>query len=429
MADIQDLVDAAVAAALAERARVPPMAQAPRVATFARTPAQANTGLLNYESSEGMKIYNAAIAALPTKYSGNTADMHIFLKNVKERGQSFGWNTILNVPKGDGVKNLIDQYGLLDLNDIKTHALAYENASGRDAQNASQMYNFLYASLSEQAKLMVLSDFSDYTIITNDGFHICNGPCFLKVIIRNTTVDTRSTVFHIRENLSRLDAQMVDINYDIEAFNMYVTTQVEQLAARGESSSDLLINLFAAYMSVPDRKFVEYVEKQKDKFDEGEEVTTKKLMQVALVKYKDRKRSNNWQAPSHEEEQIIALTAQISDLHARQKPTAADKEKKVGKKSDSKKAREAKLNDKYAWKLEAPGSGEPTSKEVNSKMYHFCKNHNSGNGAWVIHHPSKCDKEPKKEKTKQKSDPTLTLSKALRAIHEDGGNTSSDDDE
>ena len=61
---------------------------------------------------------------------------------------------------------------------------------------------------------------------------ICNGPCFLKVIIRNTTVDTRSTVFHIRENLSNLEAKMLEVRYNIDAFNQYVTSQVEQLAAR-----------------------------------------------------------------------------------------------------------------------------------------------------------------------------------------------------
>ena len=74
------------------------------------------------------------------------------------------------------------------------------------------------------------------------------------------------------------------MSYDIEAFNVYVTSQMEQLAARGETSSDLLINLFAAFMAVPDKKFVDYIEKQKDKFDEGEDVTTKYLMQVALTK-------------------------------------------------------------------------------------------------------------------------------------------------
>jgi hypothetical protein len=50
-------------------------------------------------STNGMKIYNAAVAALSTKYSGNTNDMHIFLKKEKERGQTFGWQAILNVTK------------------------------------------------------------------------------------------------------------------------------------------------------------------------------------------------------------------------------------------------------------------------------------------------------------------------------------------
>ena len=292
MDNIQALVDAAVAAALlAERAN-PAGVPVPRITTFARTPAQANAGILNYESSEGMKIYNAAVAALSTKYSGNTNDMHIFLKNVKERGQTFGWQAITDVPKDGATKNLIEQYGLLELEDIRAHATIYENERERNAQNSSQMYNFLYSSLTDEAKLVVLSDYSDYTIVTADGMQVCNGPCFLKVIIRNTTVDTRSTVFHIRENLNHLEAKILEISYDIEAFNLYVTSQVEQLAARGETSSDLLINLFAAYMAVPDRKFVDYVEKQKDKFDEGEDVTTKKLMQVALIKYKDRKRAD-----------------------------------------------------------------------------------------------------------------------------------------
>jgi hypothetical protein len=162
-AQVQALVDAAVAAALMAAAITAPGVQAPQIIipTFARTPAQANVGILNYGSSEGMKIYNAAVAALSTKYSGNTSDMHIFLKNVNERGQSFGWSSIINVPKDRGSRNLIDQYGLITLEDICDHASVNENALGRDAQNASQMYNCLYFSLVDEAKLMVLSDVAE----------------------------------------------------------------------------------------------------------------------------------------------------------------------------------------------------------------------------------------------------------------------------
>jgi hypothetical protein len=280
---------------------------------------------------------------------------------------------------------------------------------------------------------MVLSDFADYTIITAEGMQVCNGPCFLKVIIRNTTVDTRSTVFHIRENLNHLEGKMLEVSYDIEAFNIYVTGQVEQLAARGENSSDLLINLFAAFMAVPDKKFVEYIEKQKDKYDEGEDVTTKYLMQVALTKYKDRKRSDTWQAPSAEAEQIMALTAQISDLQKAKGTTPAEKSKKAGgakKESEAKKqSRAAKYAEKYAWKLIAPASGEPTTKEVEKKTYHFCPHHNNDLGAWVIHLPSKCDRRDNKRTDKPSSDKIMSLTKALQAIQDESGGVSSDEDE
>jgi hypothetical protein len=200
MADIQAIVDAAIAAALAGMAA--PAAAAPGPVVYARNPAHASTGLLNYKSSEGMKIYHSATAAMSIKYSGKAIDMHIFLKTVKARGDTYGWEHILTVPTEGGDKNLTDQYGLISLDMIRTHATIYENARDRNAQNSSQMYEFLLASLTAEALAMVLSDYSDYTIITEDGTQVTNGPCFLKVIIRNTTVDTRSTIFHIRENLT-----------------------------------------------------------------------------------------------------------------------------------------------------------------------------------------------------------------------------------
>jgi hypothetical protein len=157
-------------------------------------------------------------------------------------------------------------------------------------------------------------------------------------------------------------------------------------------------------------------------------------MQVALIKYKDRKRSDKWQAPSVEEEQILALTAQISDLQkAKTTTSASDKAKKAGaKKKDGeaakKKARTDRYAEKYAWKLIAPATGEPTTKEVGKKTYHFCPHHNSGAGAWVIHLPSKCDRRDSKKEVPA-SDKIMSLTKALQAIQEEGGDSSSEEDE
>ena len=216
------------------------------------------------------------------------------------------------------------------------HSATYKSAISREAQNSSQMYYFLYASLSEEAKLMIIADYDDYVFETEGGTKVCNGSSFLMVIIRNTTVNTRASVFHIRENLSNLEAKMLNISYYINEFNQYVTSQVKQIVACGETSSDQLISLFAAFMAVPDKKFVNYIEKQKDRYDEGEDLSTKRLMQVALIKYKDRKRSDLWQVRSIKEEQILALTAQI-DAMEKAKVSAAK-----AKKLDTKKGNDAK---------------------------------------------------------------------------------------
>ena len=450
---IQARIDAAVAAALeAAAAAIPapipagipapgagPAAAGPPAAAgdhFARTPAQAKDGIINYGTSDGMKLYNAAVQALATKYSGKAGDMHLFLKAVGKRVQKFGWDRIVNIPVEDGsTRNLLEQYGLISLSAVRAHAQTYESIRGRDAQNASQMFDFLEESLSEEAKLMVLSDFDDYTIMTPGGIQIGNGPSFLKVIVRNTTVDTRSTVFHIRENLNHLPSKMLELSYDIEAFNLYVTSQVEQLSARGEVSSDLVIQLFLAFKAVPDKKFNDFIERQRDRYDDGKEVTVKHLMQVALTKYLDRKRADEWQSPSIEAEQIMALTARIDAKENKPNPAPSAEKGKKGnnKKGEKKKARdakEAKFAEKYAWKLIPPAEGEAKTKEVNSKVYHFCPHHHDGKGAWVIHHPSKCDKrEVKKDKPHAKDSKILSLSKALQAIHEETGDVTSDEED
>ena len=93
-----------------------------------------------------MKINNAAIVPLSTKFDGTAQNVHMFLKNVKECGQSFGWDNILTIPDEDGkTRNLIDQYGLITLNSIRAHAATYEATQDRNAQNVTQMYMFLYA--------------------------------------------------------------------------------------------------------------------------------------------------------------------------------------------------------------------------------------------------------------------------------------------
>jgi rhamnose utilization protein RhaD (predicted bifunctional aldolase and dehydrogenase) len=79
-------------------------------------------------------------------------------------------------------------------------------------------------------------------------------------------------VSFIRTSLTELDDKMIDLDSDIKAFNFFVQTQVKSLAARGETSSDLLINLFKGYKVADDSEFQNFIRPKENEYKEGYDV-------------------------------------------------------------------------------------------------------------------------------------------------------------
>ena len=149
------------------------------------------------------------------------------------------------------------------------HALICNNEHGMDAQNVSQMYNFLYASLAHEAKFMVLSDLADYSMLTADETQVYSGPCVLKVvIIRHAKVDTHSTVFHLLwKNLNQLDAK----NSRNQLRHQSVQSLYHQSGRATDRPGGDIVRpthqLVCRLHRRSHKEFVEYVKKQKDKFE------------------------------------------------------------------------------------------------------------------------------------------------------------------
>ena len=100
-------------------------------------------------------------------------------------------------------------------------------------------------------------------------------------------IDTRSAASHLRETLSRLDKYIVTVDYNIETFNQYVAAQRSALLGRGETSNDLLVNFFKTYLLVPDVTFTNYIQNQKDDYDDGDnKVIENFLMAKGSLKHK-----------------------------------------------------------------------------------------------------------------------------------------------
>jgi hypothetical protein len=142
------------------------------------------------------------------------------------------------------------------------------------------------------------------------------GILLLKVIVRESHIDMNATTTYIRDQLSRLDEFLPLIDYDIGKMNLHVQSLIEALNARGETTTDLLTNLFKGYKAAKDEKFVAYIEKKEEHYEEGNDLGANKLMSLAKTKWSIRKQKHLWNAPSEQEEKILALKAKVKKLES-----------------------------------------------------------------------------------------------------------------
>ena len=130
----------------------------------------------------------------------------------------------------------------------------------------------------------------------------------LKVMIRESYLDTNAMTSGIRSKLANLQNYLSSVGHDISFLNTYVKKQVYSLRARGEHTSDMLMNLFKAYVISSDKAFVRYIEKKLKAWEDGMLVISlDQLMLLARQKFELLREKGVWNAPSEEEEKLIAL--------------------------------------------------------------------------------------------------------------------------
>ena len=95
------------------------------------------------------------------------------------------------------------------------------------------------------------------------------GACLFKIIVRESYLDSNATVSTIRLNLTNLDEYIRENGSDPVAFNAYVQSQVVGLKARGQNTSDLVVNMFKGYCVVEDNKFKVYLQGIKSGHEDG----------------------------------------------------------------------------------------------------------------------------------------------------------------
>ena len=283
----------------------------------------------------------------------------------------------MTIPDKQGdLRSIIDEYGLLTKKDICNHVDTYLGTTCRDAQNSYQLYICLRHSITREAADKVTADKTQYLI--GPEKHPCRVGLLFR-LIKVATVHTWSTVNTICKRLYSLDKYMAKANYDIEKFNCYVKGQREALMSCGESAVGLVSIIFTAYDSIKDPVFKVYMTTQQDAYVDGKvDLTEDEFMELALNKYKILLESEKWNAPSDQNTQIFALTAEIDALKLRESKSTTNDSKKAGSNRKNKSGN--------AWKKACPENNEPNKKTVGNTTYNWCVHHKY----WTIYSSANC---------------------------------------
>lgn len=413
-------------------AAVPPPA-------FSLTPGQAVRGIIDYETKKGRAYYGAATDKLEEElYDCEQEGFYQFIQSMKTRAEEFGWTTSLlripltNEPNAE-VVNLLEDFGRISLKRLTEYENEIQaagqprriNVQNREAQENRLLYECIHSSLSIQGKAKLN--------IHRDEYHVGNpelpsGLLYLKVLIRESYLDSNATTSMIRLKLSNLDSYIHTVGNDISKFNAHVKVLLDTLAARGETTQDLLTNLFKGYGACSDKKFVEYIGLKLSDYEEGKDLTSAELMNLALLKYKTLKSRDIWEAPSAEEEKLVAMEIRLQEL---QKKIASKRNKPSGDYKDGGKSRSGNessrkkpKNEKPQWMFQKPKDDELYKpRQWKGRDWYFCgkstggkcKGGPNGEGQYRAHKPKDC-KGKEAGKQREKNDKKVVINEAVEEI-------------
>ena len=429
---------------------------------FALSPAQACTGLFDMSSSTGRKLHYKAVQPEPEteKCDCQPDGLKAHLDDSAEHALEHGWNDeihgVMQIPKDPNeptkdLTSVLTNCGEVTLEQIRKYEVTHICTSSRCAQDNFMLHERIMNSLTKAGKAKVRIWKKQHAVNGR-----VSGNLLLKVLIREGHLDTNATASQIRTQLSSLDTCISTVGSDILKFNEHVDHLIEGLAARGQKTTDLVVNLFKGHAEASDSSFAQCVARKQELYEEGDtaddDVCARELMNMASNKHKNLKLKGKWNAPSEQEEKILTLEAKVKSLQNKEKRNSGGGGGGKGKQkaeSDSNPKDKKRRKKKPDWlENDTPPKHEHIhqTRQWNGRDCCWCIEETGGKceGKWRTHLPSKCEGKDylkrKHEQTKtqgnksggshnkEKSKKRLKMDKALAATVSQSGDDSSESD-
>jgi hypothetical protein len=359
---------------------------------------------LNYKKKQHFKIYEAATKSLfadtKDRYDMDVIGAVNLLQKINDRCADLGLK-ILNVPENktelkrliaghDSVAgaNICYNHGTLKRELIKSYVKTFVDLPCREAQEDDMLCMMLQNSLTEKAYQTVTRDPSAY-IVSGEK----SGLLLLKTILEQSAIDSSIDPDVIRKELAHAYLKFKELKYDVRAFHDWVQQKINALAQTGHTSTDVATHLLTAYKTSTDEKLRLYIDRLEDIAREtGTYLEEKDLMNKVKMKFDALETARKLEAVAKQEDEIVALKAQIKNLKKGKgggdNAGGNGSGGKNGKRGKDKKKREGK-KEYVPFPKELRKKPEPTDLNkpliIEGVNYYYCKKHK-----WCRHKGSEC---------------------------------------
>ena len=349
---------------------------------------------IDLTTGDGRKLFQMGIKPLAPILEADGTNSLAWGNSFKNRVRLCIWRTLLMVSQAGALpdaNNMVTTYHLVDRTSMVSLADVVADKDARDdagdAQGllkASMMYQCLYGSISADFQALIASDYDE---IANDG------PVLFKVIMNN--LDTKATKQQIRLWKTELRTlKMETFEFNVKDLHTEVRQKILLLANVEETANDLAMSLIECYMGSPCQAFTDYVTSLENEADRTDtELNYKILMSQVQSKWASLVTGGKYHVVDPKDAQIVALQSRLETLEQagsrkRQKTGTGSKTASVKQgNDDSKEAKKPFV--RIPWTTVAPPKGEPMTKVVKGKTFHWCdKLHGKDQiPLWVAHKP------------------------------------------
>jgi hypothetical protein len=184
--------------------------------------------LFNMKDEGNVRLYDKAIKPITKKggaFDLSSGCLFMLLSMFAGRAKEWGWNSpvlgILNISEdandvNSPTNSLLESYGRISLDRIRAFERTYIHTHEQTAQDTEMMSKCLLASLTEDALARVM--------LVKDKYHDGGEPSgnlLLRVIIRESSLDSNATATVICTKLSMFEHYMPTVKSNIKVFNTY----------------------------------------------------------------------------------------------------------------------------------------------------------------------------------------------------------------